>query len=499
VTSTVQGPGVEAILANLTRDITRLPFGKALTIAEFAVPGVTIWRVRPDSSGIPRVRYWGYDWSALRARDPLGEERVLDLVRPEDDALIAIARTGQDQPADPANGAGQGELDADLAYRIARARYPQAHAFRTAAVVDDLLGEATARVPLPPSLWYELVVARRCPSGRLELTAQPLFLPAARRGEIRPFTVRCPVSDEQGVAFAVVARDAMLSFELVSMASAQIPPGTYAVTATLLRPGVVRFDGLPARLRADSRSWTDIQEALPESLDVIAPAHLIVAVERCGTADAVRTRVDRAAQLIDQVVGASETTTCSLLTYASHSYERWTPDEPVTVLAWQVTSASLMESRLRALYSRDPEPTPYSGAAQVECMLSEVARRLGAPDASAAGRPVLVTIGNGRAFPHRVDPRTGIIPCPGRNNWSALLRGLADDHPGMGFGVIRDRSAKDGEGRTDPAEDMWRQLGANGSASLGLFDARRFAIELGVTSAAVQHLPLPLAVTEGAD
>jgi hypothetical protein len=499
VTGTTHGRGVEAILADLTQDIARLPVGNALTIAEFTASGVMVWKVRPDSSGIPRVRYWRYDWSSLRSWDVLSEGEVLDRIRPEDESRIVLARTGSQPPGHQTNGADPDERDADRGYGIARDKYPQATAFRAPVSVDDLLSEATALVPLPSSLWYELVVVRRRHSGRLELTAQQLFLPGARRGDTRPFTIRCAASDEHGTAFAVVARDAALSFELLSMASARIPPGTYDVTATLLRPGLVRFDGLPATLRSDSRNWLDIRAALPDSLDVIAPPHLIVAVERCGSADVVRARVDRAAQLIDQVRIASGSVTCSLLSYASHSHDRSTPDEPVTVLAWQENKAHLLERRLRSLYERDPAPALYPRAAQVECMLAEVERRLGEPGAAAAGRPVVVTIGNKPAFPPRIDPRTGIIPCPARNDWRAISTRLADDHLGIAFGVIRDDDADGDDGSADPAGDIWRRLGADGGASLDALDPRRFAIALGMLSATTQHVPLPLAISEGAE
>jgi hypothetical protein len=294
-----------------------------------------------------------------------------------------------------------------------------------------------------------------------------------------------------------VARDAALSFELVYVASARIPSGTYTVTATLLRPGVVRFDGLPVSLRADGRNWLDIRAALPDTLDVINPAHLIVAIERCGTAAEVQARVDRARQLFDQVRGAAGPVTCSLLTYASHSHDRATHDEPVTVHAWRLGDAGLMDRQLRSLHGRDPAPALYPRAAQVECMLSKVAELLREPDAAAAGRPVLVTIGNKPPFPSRVDPRTRILPCPLRNDWSSILRGPADDHR-MGFGVIRDADADDGP-PADPASEIWRRLGTDGRASLDPFDARRFAVGLGLLSATTQHLPLPLAVPEGAD
>jgi hypothetical protein len=496
VTGITQDPGVEAIVVGLTRDIARLPLGRALTIAEFSVPGVTAWTVRPDKCGIPRVRYWRYEWPPLRSWDLINEGELLDRIKPEDEARIVLARTG---PRQPANAANRDARDADRAFALAQEKYPHVPAFSTTVSVDDLLDEATARVPLPSSLWYELVVLRRRRSGRLELTVQQLFPPGARRGDTCPLTLQCALSDQRGTSFAVVARDAALNFQLVSMAAGRIAPGTYNVTATLLRPGMVRFDGLPARLRRDDRSWLDIRAVLPDRLDVISPAHLIMAVERCGTFDEVQARLDRAAQLLEQVADTGAPVTCSLVTYASHAHDRMNADEPVTVHAWRENDASVVERALHALRGRNPAPVPHSQAAQVECMLAEVTERLRAPDAAAAGRPVLVTIGNRPAFPPRVDPHTGVLPCPGRNSWAALYRGLADDHQGMTFGLVRDDEAVDDDPPPGPSADIWRCLGGDGSGSLDTFDSRRFAVRLGLLSPTTQYLPLPLAVPEGAD
>ena len=65
----------------------------------------------------------------------------------------------------------------------------------------------------------------------------------------------------------MVARDGPQVSGLVSMASAKLPPGTYTVTATLRRPGTVSFDGLPAPLRKDTRSWAELCATVPGRLD----------------------------------------------------------------------------------------------------------------------------------------------------------------------------------------------------------------------------------------
>lgn len=485
MTGTVEDPGVGVILAGLTRDIATLPPGKELTLAEFTSSGVTVWRVRPDGVGTPHVRYYPHDWSSLHAQGVLERRELSGLIHLEDAARVVLVLTGPE-----GREAGQ-------AFEMARAEYPHARAFPSPVSVDDLLEEATARVPLPPSVWYELVLLRRSRSGRLELTAQQLFLPEARRGDIRLFTVRCEASDENGTVFAVAARDAAFNFELVSLASARIPPGTYDISATLLRPGHVRFDGLPVKLTEDGRSWLEVVAAVPDRLDKIGPAHLIVAIEVCGTAADLQARVDRAGQLIRDVHdGADGPVAASLLTYASHSHDRWTADEPVTTLAWAQTEARPLDDRLDELRAREPAVSRYPRAAQVECMLAEVARRLNGPEAAPAGRPVLVTVGDKPAFPHRLDPASGILPCPQRNDWRATFLGLAHDHAGMAFGVIRDSEA--GGVLDNRADDIWRRLGTDAGATVSTFDARPFAVGLGLLSATIQYLPLPLAVPEGA-
>jgi len=496
VTGAVQDPGAEAITAGLTREIARLPTGKALTIAEFSPSRVTVWKVLLDSAGTPRIQRRWHDVHSLRVLGVLDDTELLDRIRPEDDGGIVLARTGQELTGE----AGQNALDADHAFEIATNAYPGSWAFRSGAALDDLLAEATARVPLPPSLWYELVLLRRSRSGRLEFTAQQLFLPEARRGDTRQFTVRCEPSDDNGTVFAVAARDAAFAFQLVSLASAKVPPATYHLTATLLRPSLVRFDGLPVKLRPDPRAWLDVLAGVPERLDVYGPSHLIVAVEACGSAEVFETRIDRADELIADVQDAADgPVTFSLLTYAAHTHNRMTGDEAVNVVAWAESNPETLARRLRALRARVPSQVRYPRAAQIECMLAEVARRLQGPDAAAAGRPALVTIGDRPAFPHRIDRVSEILPCPRRHDWRIFLRRLAEDHGGMAFGAVRDGADDPDDLYEDPAEEVWRLLGTDMTASLSQFDPHAFAVGLGLVPPALQYLPFPLAIPDGAD
>jgi len=512
VAGAARNPGAEEIVLGLTRAIARLQRGRLLTIAEFSPAQLTLWKIRLDSAGIPHVVQHGRDWHSLRAFGSLDEAGLLDQIRPADDGDLIVARTGPDA----AGGADRDALDADAAFAAGKRGFPGAGSFRSRPSADDLLEEATARVPLPSSLWYELVLLRRSRSGRLEFTAQQLFLPEARRGDTRQFTIRCEPSDDNGTVFAVAARDAAFEFQLVSMASAKVPPGGYQLTATLLRPGRVRFDGLPVKLRTDSRNWLDVLAQVPERLDKYGPAHLIVAVECAGTDEEVEARIDRARQLIDAVGEAADgPVTFSLLTFSAHAHSRRGHEDPVTAVGWAQGDPRDLIPRLRALHKRRSDEralrneervrrgeTPdlqYPRAAQVECMLAEAGRRLRGPESAGTGRPALVTIGARPAHPHRIDPVSEILPCPRRQDWRVILPSLAQEHAGMAFGAVRDGAEDPDDFRVSPLDEIWDHLGTDVKASTDAFDAHAFAVGLGLVPPVLQYLPFPLATSEGAD
>jgi len=346
------------------------------------------------------------------------------------------------------------------------------------------------RITLPRA--YELVVLRRARSGGLHFDTQQLFLPAARSGDITRFTVRCLPGGETGTVFAVVARGTPHDLRLVSVASASLPPGRYDLAATLLppvSPDRIRFDGLPVKLRLDHRSWSEIVAAVPDRLP--GPAHLIVAVEICGSSAEVEARINQARKLISHVASSGQgQERYSLLSYGSHSPARRIDDEPFTVLSWGDYRDTVVRS-LQRLRARGPAVSPYRQAASIECMLAEVSRRLSDHDAPAL-RPVLVTIGSRPAFPPSVDPVTHIIPCPLRNDWLAILSRLRDHRPGMAFGAIRD--GKPDDPQQDSAHDIWQLLGAGERAQVTPeSDVRRFATDLGLTSSGPKYIPFPLA------
>jgi hypothetical protein len=485
----------EAIVSGLVADIAYLAVGSVLMIVEFHATKIIYWRVRPDSSGIPWVRDESRMWDSLRISNRLDETALIASIRPDDRTRLVLARTGARIPGHI------DDMDADRAFDVASAAFRHARTFHSIFSIDDLLEEATARVPLPASVWYELVVLCQTPSGHIEVTSQQLFLPEERPGATRTFAIRCEPSDENGTAFAVAARNAAFEFQLLTMKSARIPAGSYTVTAKLRRPGVVSFTGLPVELRDDDRNWLDVVAAVPDRLDVVGPVHLIIAIEGCGLLEDFDTRMDRAKQLIEDVRGGTDgRVRFSLLSYAAHLHQRRTPDPQVLVLAWAEPDPHVLDRHLDWLRDRGPVDTGRARAAQIECMLEELTLRLRAPEAEPAGRPVLVTIGGRQSFPHRIDPATRIFPCPHHYDWRTLLLALRENHAGLALAAIRDGAeVVENPFADDPADEVWRHLGTDSYARAAAFDPRRLTVDVGLRSPTLQYLPFPLAITEGAE
>ena len=469
----------EVGLAELTELITRLPSGEALTVAEFGSAEVTRWEVRVNHCGTPRVTADSVNWTALRDGDGLHERKLARFLAPAAEGPLLLARGGTE--VDP--------LYVGHALRMLQGRYGHARplALDKAGSVDDLLREATRRVPL--SQWYELVLLERRPSGRLKLTATQLFARGARRGATQAFIVRCEPSGPAGTTFAVIARDGPHASGLVSTASAKIAPGTYTLTAMLRRPGVVSFDGLPVALQRDSRSWAELCATVPERIGDFGPAHLIVAVETCGSEEQVAAHLDRVGQLVSNVADDAEgPVRFSLLAYGAHPHDLRVDDHPVAVLAWAKPEQAVLAHLPVLREHARAWPDRYTRAANIECMLAEVARRLQEPqrragEGSPEGRPVLVTVGSRLAFPPAIDPYSEILPCPWGRDWSRFFRWLAEDHKEMMFGAITGG---------DPDAEVWRLLGKDASAELVALDAGQFAADLRLVRSPTENVPFPM-------
>jgi hypothetical protein len=375
---------------------------------------------------------------------------------------------------------------ADQMFEVAVNAHGRASAFRFTGPLDEMLRRVIAAEPL--TQWYELVTLRRTQSGRLILTGTQLFPPGTRRGERQSMTVRCEPSGEDGTVFAVVATESVDQVRLVSLDSVNLAPGTYNLTAVLRRPGLVRFEGLPAKLREDHRSWLEIVAGVPEQFDLSQPAHLICVVEVSGTGQQVSQRIELADQLIKHVTAGTEgRLKISLISYGPHAVGRSFAEEPIRVLTWAQDRTSALHE-VNRMRDRGAAPIGYSRAAQLECVLARVIEELDRRDED-DGRPVLVTIGSRPAFPHRLDAATEIIPCPERNDWRRSLRQLQEGYPGIAFGAISDH-------RLD--QEIWPHLasGAFAPMNISIFDVQDFAERLGLLSK-VEYIPLPLIEPEG--
>jgi hypothetical protein len=345
-----------------------------------------------------------------------------------------------------------------------------------------LLRDAIRDSPL--TRWYELVVLRRSRSGRLGMDGHPLFPPGAQRGYPCQFTIRCEPGDSRGTVFAVVTREAR-RFRIVSVQSADIPPGMYEPTAVLARPGQVVFEGLPAALRPEQRRWSDIVAAIPEKLDRAPPAHLVCLIEVSGGREGLRHRIDRVEQLITSASAGTGQLAVSLVSYGPHAFDHRQHEEPATVLAWATTGDRAL-AVLGRLRDRTPPEEEYPRAAQLECALAEVAGRLTGRDSGRDGRPVLVTVGSRPPHPPRVDIQTEIIPCPERRDWRRSLEELRGV-PGITFGALCGRGA---------SRAIWGNLGTDALEPLNVVEAARFAADIGLYGP-VQYVPFPLIDQEG--
>ena len=340
------------------------------------------------------------------------------------------------------------------------------------------------RPPIRLAERYHVLGLSRSPSGRLRLGLLPLFAPGDGPGKRVTFTARCAPTDADGTVFAVIAElpnGPRGRRQLRSVQSARIPPGTYEVTAELLYPFPehVRFHGLPTLPRADRRHWSAIVAAVPEWLGGGAgPAHLVAAIEISGSAEVVAERIDAVRRLFAYTAAHAESpVSYSVLTYGPHSITRQYPEVPVSAPGWAVTSDVALDV-LDRLARLPAAPVGYSGAAQLECVLAELDRRL----TGAEGRPVIVTAGGRPAHP-RVTSASGIIPCIYRNDWQVSIENLRRQHAGIAFGAIHD---------TGWPDEIWRSLGNDAGIRLGDFAAPEFAGYLGLTAGYAQLLPLPL-------
>jgi hypothetical protein len=462
----------EALTGRLAENIEALADRETLQIAELRAEGVLLWRVQRDQNGTPCARHSlsPEPWSSLYNDGVLSGEEFSRVTRPRPGSRIVYVAAS---PADR-------RATETLAWL--KSVEPDAVAYQCAMPVEELLRDVISRTPL--TRWYDLVVLARSRSGRLTLLTQRLFPPGAESGDREAFTIQCSRSDSRGTAFAVVSsKSKERGFQLVSVQSAKIPPGTYKPVAELRRPGVVDIHNLPAQLREDNRSWVDLITSVPDRLQPVKSSHLLCLVEVSGTADQVSARLDRTRQLLEFVASEVDgNVSVSVISYGSHAVDVGDHDDTPQVVIWAAT-AEAATSAIERLGKHGASPMRYSRAAQLECALAEAVKRID----DDLGRLTLVTICRRPPFPPKVDT-SEIIPCPKKHDWRIAIRRLSE-HLGATFGAIHDNR---------PDDPIWKQLGANASAELstGAFDPRSFAAELGLTSPNAEVVPFPLISAE---
>jgi hypothetical protein len=458
----------ESLFRALVAGVIDLDETGTLAVAGLSPAGVSVWTVRRNAAGNPQLAQAPLmDWPSLYSdgvRDD--DERLRRATGAADGAALVIICPAPEAP------------EAAWALGVLRASHPDAGVFPGAGPPGRLIRAAIAASPL--ARMHELVVIRQSRSGKLRLGLHGLFPADARRGDKKPVSIRVEPGGEHGTVFAVLATEAGRPPEIVSVRSLVLTPGPYQLTARLLGPGEITFDGLADDLKDEPRSWDELVGAVPGELPRLEPVHLICALEVSdGQFEERRSRVE---QLVSSVAGrGNDRLAVSVICYGAHEVRRGEPDHEPVVLAWEKSSDEAVAALGRARRWH-PRPEAYDRAAQLECVLDYLARKL----AGSRGRPVLVCVGSRPPFPPRVDMRTGIIPCRRRADWTRSLRQLGQ-LPGMVFGAIHDR---------DP-QGIWELLGQDAFANGEAADLDEFAAALGLLLPGGQAVPFPFDNREG--
>lgn len=453
----------------LDRELERLQARESFHAIEFGVEGVICWEISRDKNGTPRAEYRPLRASGPEEADEL--RRMPAVRRLADGGPVVLFRSTPDT------------IPRDV-LAVFREFVPNTEVIDCIAGFEDVLRASIKESPLISD--YELVLLKKSRKGRLDLEPVRLFTQGQRRPDrSRTIRMKCTRSDERGIAFAIVTKERARDFQLMSIQSADLGPGEYELTAELVRPGQVRFHGLPpsVKLRNDHRTWGEILGSVPERLQAPPSAHLVCLVEVSGTSEQVSKRVDRVREVIRAATMSEGQLAVSLLSYGAHTFERQVAEEPVRELAWAAPSDQVLAA-LDELEQREPVADEYLYAAQLECALALVAARVDREE----GRLVILAAGSRRPFPPRADARLDILPCPYRIDWRRQLDVLSGRDSKLALGSIYDRDTR------DPA--VWRELGRTAIATSDVVDARRMAAELGVGVAPV-HVPLPLVWQDG--
>lgn len=467
----------EEVQDALRDQLGRLTGSAAFRIAELAVDSATIFEISRDEHGTPMAVTWNYPYEGgvLRVWEP---DRWSDaMTDPEsfhrDIAPRFIVRTLHQLP---------NELRSLL-----RSPLCQVPVYECEAPLGELVRAAITQSPL--QLGYELAVLKQVPASRmgparLVLTGLPLFPPGETSGRRVGIRIKCEPTDTEGTVFAVVTREPrpdvprlQQQLRLLQVHAAVVRPGTYDLTAELIRPGKVRFDGLGVPLGSSSRSWDQLKRLLPERLAGQEPVHLVCMVEVCGGGDRLEQRVYRLQELVTKAQAGAGPLRVSVITYRAHGVAWKVDDRPPEVRARAVPGSAAINT-LRGLVGRRVDEREYLGAAQLECALQLVRRILRPAD----GRPVVVTAGGRPAHPPGLDTSRQLIPCPEWVDWRSELDRLST-LPGITFGALCD---------SRPGGGIWQRLGRHAAATVDdAVDMDSFAADLGLLGVA-QTVPFPV-------
>src|SRR5580704_19565785 len=357
----------------LSDELGRLSGSATFTVAEFAVGAASIFEISRDEHSTPIAVRWRYAcedgalqvegedrWSGAMA-DP---ERIYRCVAPR-----FIVRTPQPLPSG-----------------LSGPR-PGVPVYTCEAPLAELLRAAVRESPLV--LGYELAVLKRGSASqtgpaRLVLTGQPLFSPGETQGRQVSIRVTCEPTDAEGTAFAVVTREPRpdlprqaQQLRPVQIQAAVVPPGSYDLTAVLVRPGQVRFQGLPAALGSPGRSWEELERLVPGQLATQAPVHLVCLIEVCGGDDRLKQRLYRLEELISRAQIGARPLRVSVVAYGAHGVAWKVEDSPPEIRAWAAPGDQAINA-LRGLVGRQTDEREYQRAAQLECALALVRERLAA-------------------------------------------------------------------------------------------------------------------------
>ena len=467
----------ESLVAALVDEISRLRANDSLAVIALDATGAASVKITRDRHGTPaRSPVGSFPWvGGLENEDVympgfsalISDDRVVLIRKPgapaDADALAAVAR-GRGAQAVPSE-APVSEYYVDSDVDVVRA-----------------IDEAIARCPLTRS--YELLTINGMVWGKSDRHHLPLFPPGAVRGDRRAVRVKCQPSDDNGTVFAVTpsyfsqgGESAFspddwhgyesFSSEPIIVMSAKVPAGIYDVTAELLAPTAVRFEGLPVEPREDPRPWPEILATLPERIDMAGPVHLIFAVE----ADAPGPVTNRRFACVNEVISATAATGApvrvSIVLYGWQSAPGYSARSEPLVLAW-TTDTRQAEDTLNG--SPIVLSASHGKYCDIEETLAVIADRLAGIELE--GRPVLVTIGQR----------------PTRGDWYTPVDRLLDEHPGIVFGAIVDDS---------PAAEsrlpwMWKVLGRTTLNQLYGFSGRQFVTDLGLLATTSTPVPFPL-------